>query len=208
MLIPQIQQTSLQVSYIFLDFALVLGEEFFFSTSYWRIAESFDLVEGVDIMSDNQKLRKRFFVDPKVQGALVYRVILYWVVCLVSITLMLLSWRLITGPARMFYTHLNEMWFFYGPAAIASCILLPLVIIDVIRFSNRFVGPLIRLRRSLRALARGQEVEPIEFRTGDFWQEFADEFNAVATQMKSLRKKQANSESHDEESFGDYSLTS
>ncbi len=129
--------------------------------------------------SDKKALRKQLFVDPKVQGALVARVVLYWAVCLITITLMLLCWRIVTGPARMFYTHFNDMWFFYGPALIASFVLLPLVIVDIIRLSNRFTGPLLRLRRSMRELARGEHVEPIEFRDNDFWHDIATEFNAV-----------------------------
>ncbi|OHB67119.1 MAG: hypothetical protein A2V70_11860 [Planctomycetes bacterium RBG_13_63_9] len=135
-------------------------------------------------MSDKKSLRKHLFVDPKVQGALVARTMLYWVVCLLTITLMLLCWRILTGPARMFYTHFDDMWFFYGPAMIASILLLPLVIVDVIRLSNRFVGPMLRLRRSMRQLARGEHVEPIRFRDGDFWQGFADEFNALAARVQ------------------------
>jgi hypothetical protein len=138
-------------------------------------------------MSDMKCKRKHLFVEPKVQGALVARVVLYWIVCLISITLMLLCWRIITGPARMFYTHFDDMWFHYGPALIASFVLLPLVIIDVIRFSNRFVGPMLRLRRSMRQLAHGEDVEPIEFRDADFWHEFATEFNTLRIQIRASR---------------------
>jgi len=134
----------------------------------------------------NLALRKRLFVDPEVQGQLVLRVILYWVTCLITVALMVMCWRIINGPARPFYWHLDDMWFHFGPAFLASLILLPIVVMDVIRVSNRFVGPLLRLRRSLRGLAFGQEVEPIRFRHGDFWQGFADEFNAVITRMKEL----------------------
>ncbi len=130
--------------------------------------------------------RKQLFVDPKVQGALVLRVLLYWVVCLITITLMLLCWSIVQTP-RMFYTHFDDMWFHYGPALIASFVLLPMVIVDIIRVSNRFAGPLVRLRRGMRALARGEHVEPIMFRHGDFWKEFADEFNAVAARVQNGR---------------------
>ena len=131
-------------------------------------------------MSQKKSIRRQLFVDPKIQGTLVVRVIVYWVVCLITVTLMLLCWRILNGPARMFYRHFDDMWFFYGPALIASLILLPLVILDVVRLSNRFVGPFMRLRCSMRALARGEHVAPIKFRQGDFLMEFADEFNAVA----------------------------
>jgi len=129
-------------------------------------------------------LRKQLFVDPKVQGALVIRVVMYWVVCLTTISVMLLCWRIVTGPARPVYTHFDDMWFFYGPAAIASLLLLPLIIVDIVRLSNRFTGPLLRLRRSMRALARGEQVAPIEFRDADFWQDFAEEFNRVLARVQ------------------------
>ena len=136
-------------------------------------------------MSGKSKLRKQLFVDPKIQGALVLRVIMYWVFCLMTITLMILCWRIVTGPARLFYTHFGDMWFHYGPALIASLLLLPLVIVDMIRMSNRFVGPLLRMRHSLRALARGEHVEPIRFRKNDFWRELSEEFNTVVDRVQS-----------------------
>ena len=134
--------------------------------------------------SEKKDLRKQLFIDPKIQGALVVRVVFYWVVFLIAITLMLLCWRIVTGPARIFYTHVDEMWFFYGPAAVASFLLLPLVIVDIVRLSNRFTGPMLRLRRSMRQLARGEHVEPIKFRDTDFWHEFAEEFNAVLARFQ------------------------
>jgi hypothetical protein len=135
-------------------------------------------------MSDKKRLRKHLFVDPRVQGALVARVVLYWVVCLISMMLLLLCWQILTGPARLFHKQFGELWFYYEPAVIASCLLLPLVIIDVVRFSNRFVGPLLRLRRSMRELSRGEYVEPLKFRDTDFWREIADEFNAVRARVQ------------------------
>jgi hypothetical protein len=134
-------------------------------------------------MAKTKCQRKRLFVDPEVQGFLILRVVLYWMFCLGSITLMLLAWRIVTGPARMFYTHFDDMWFHYGPALMASLLLLPLVVIDIVRFSNRFVGPVLRLKRSMHQLAQGEEIEPIEFRDSDFWREFADEFNVLRAKI-------------------------
>lgn len=141
------------------------------------------------IMSPKEDPRKHIFIDAKVQGALVLRVAIYWVFCLLAVSLMLLGWRILTGPARMFYTHFDDMWFFYGSALVASLLLLPLVLVDIVRLSNRFAGPLVRLRRSMRALARGEEVQPIHFRGSDFWQEFADEFNAIAARLGGDRRR-------------------
>jgi hypothetical protein len=134
--------------------------------------------------------RKQLLVDYPVQGALLLRVALYWTFTLTTIALMLLCWRIVTGPARLFYLHFDDMWFHYGPALIAACLMLPIVLLDIAKLSNRFVGPLVRLRRSLRLLANGQPVAPIQFREGDFWQEIADEFNAVAARLQKTEVKE------------------
>ena len=145
----------------------------------------------MDQSSQRPVRRQKFFVDAKVQGALVWRVIAYWAFCLLTITLMILCWRILTGPARMFYTHFDDMWFHLGPALVASLLLLPLVVFDVVRLSNRFAGPLIRMRRAMRALAKGEAPRPIKFRDGDYWQDFADDFNLVAAAVQRARESAA-----------------
>lgn len=141
-----------------------------------------------------RQTRSQLFVDPEVQGALVARAIIYWIVCTLSIALLLLCWRVLTGPVRPLGFHLENMWFFYGPALIASLIVLPVAITDMIRVSNRFAGPMTRLRQGMRALAKGRKVPPIEFRKNDFWFEFAEEFNAVVREVEELRRREREAE--------------
>jgi hypothetical protein len=129
---------------------------------------------------DSQARRKILFVDAKVQGALVLRALSYWFFCLLTVVFMVLLWRILQGPPQMFYMHVDAMCAQFGPALIASVLLLPVVLIDSIRLSNRFAGPLVRLRRAMRAVSKGEQVEPVIFRDGDYWQEFADDFNAMA----------------------------
>ncbi len=142
--------------------------------------------------------RRQLFVDPEVQGALVARTIIYWVTCTLSIALLLLCWQVLIGPVRPLSFHLENMWFFYGPALIASVIVLPVAIMDTIRVSNRFAGPLTRLRHGMRALAKGRSVPPMEFRRDDFWYEFAEEFNAVVREVEELRQRERETEKLEE----------
>jgi hypothetical protein len=135
-------------------------------------------------VAHRNRARKQLFVDPKVQGALVLRVVLYWAVCLAAITQVLLCWRIACGPIVSISTHFQEMWLQFGPAVIVSLLLLPVVAYDIVQMSNRFCGPLFRFRRCLRALARGEHVDPIGFREGDFWKELAQEFNSVAARVQ------------------------
>lgn len=142
--------------------------------------------------------RQHLFVDPEVQGALVARAIIYWVLCTLSIALLLLCWRVLTGPVRPIWFHLENLWFFHGPALVASVIVLPVAIMDMVRVSNRFAGPMIRLRQGMRSLAEGRSVPPLKFRKDDFWYEFAEEFNAVVREVEELRRREREQQRHEE----------
>jgi hypothetical protein len=133
--------------------------------------------------------RGQILVDREVQGALMLRVAAYWLFCLLTIALMLMCWNIVTGPPRRFAAIALEIYSRYAPALAASLILLPLVMIDVVRLSNRFVGPIYRLRGALRHLADGQEVRPLKFRDGDYWHELADDFNELAAQVEEREAK-------------------
>jgi len=103
-------------------------------------------------------VRKRLFVDARVQGALIGRLLLYWFACVVTVTSLVLCWRIVTGPARLFHTHFEEMWFHFAPGVIASLMLMPLVLFDLVRFSNRFTGPMFRMKREMHRLSVGEPV--------------------------------------------------
>jgi hypothetical protein len=150
-------------------------------------------------MSHKGFVRSRLFVDWKVQGALVGRVVLYWLACLAAIPLCLLCWQVLSEPMRPFRAQLTVLWGHLAPAMAASLLLMLPVIFDVVRMSNRFAGPVLRLRRAMRDLAAGLPVEPLRFRRKDFWREFADEFNAVAARVqKSDSEPKPNPEKHEE----------
>jgi len=124
--------------------------------------------------------RQKLFVDPQVQGTLLCRVGLYWSICVGLIMAILACLQFASGSATTLPDVFRQLWFQYSPALVVSFLVLPLVLLDVVRISNRFVGPMYRLRHSMRRLARGERVAPIKFRDGDFWLEFAEEFNKIS----------------------------
>ena len=131
--------------------------------------------------------RRQYYVDERVQGALMGRTVFYWFMSALTTALLVLCWRILFSPGRPFEAYVNYMRIHYGPALVASLIVVPLLVIDVLKLSNRFAGPLFRLHRAIRQLADGQEVRPIKFRENDFWQSFADDFNVVAAQLTTER---------------------
>ena len=124
--------------------------------------------------------RRVIFVDREVQGALLIRAALYWLFCLVSISLMVACWSAFNGPPRRFVDVATDVYLRFGPAFAASLILLPVVLLDVLRVSNRFVGPIVRLRAGLKELAENRPAQPINFRDDDFWRDIATNFNKAA----------------------------
>ena len=135
--------------------------------------------------------RRRYMVNWGIQGMLVARTVIYWGFCLLSIILMLFCWRIVAGPPQLFRTHMIEMWNQFGPALLASLILLPLLMVDALRLSNRFVGPIVRLRNALNSLGRGQQVHPLKFRSDDYWHDIADGFNTVLARTDALQNGHA-----------------
>src|SRR5262245_43641652 len=112
----------------------------------------------------NGNRRSYIFVDREVQGALMLRAAVYWLFCLISISLMVICWNAFSGPPRRFIDLATELYFRYAPALVASLIMLPIVLMDVLRMSNRFVGPVVRLRTALRELAENRPAQPLNFR--------------------------------------------
>lgn len=135
--------------------------------------------------------RRKLFVDSEVQGALLFRTVLYWFFLLTATSLIMLCVSAIREPGDSLFAYYANFLEQHGILAFATLILLPIVLYDVLATSNRFAGPLFRMRRALRDLAAGKHVEPIQFRDKDFWREIAQEFNAVAAYVEELKKQAA-----------------
>lgn len=135
-------------------------------------------------MSRHARKRKQIFAQKPIQGGLVIRTVLYWFYCLCTIFLFVAVGSLFSGNLATAGEMFAKTWQQFSPAVLASLFLLPLVILDVLRSSHRFVGPLIRLETEMKRLADGHPVEPIRFRKNDYWHELADQFNRIAEQAK------------------------
>ena len=126
------------------------------------------------------KRRTRVFLDPKVQGSLIVKVIQYWCLCLVTVAFFRYCCHLFpldpSDNSLAIVEVIKEMWL----VVLGSLLVLPVVIIDVVRWSNKFAGPANRLHQALGELASGHDVKELKFRTGDFWHEAAESFNSLA----------------------------
>lgn len=148
--------------------------------------------EALPMSSSQSPARRRSkkYVHARIQGGVALRILLYWLACGVVATAMIITWRVVvSGPARVFYTHFDDLWFRFHPVIVASLLLLPLVLFDMLRFTHRVVGPMIRLRSALEALGRGEKVQPLQFRSKDHWHELAEGFNRALERVRDLEEQ-------------------
>lgn len=127
----------------------------------------------------SQKRRKKEFVDPEVQGALARRLIAQWGLFLVAATGLAIAMQWMSDPFVPFKEMLANAWWTYGPLLLVLAGLAPVFVFDAIKLSNRFTGPVHRLRQVTRSLANGETPEQVEFRGADFWKDLAEDFNRV-----------------------------
>ncbi|MEM9410183.1 MAG: hypothetical protein AAGA30_03665 [Planctomycetota bacterium] len=133
--------------------------------------------------------RKQNFIDQNVQGGLIRRIFFHWVMFFGVTAFAVLSLKTLLGEPSLSFSQrfTNELSEFTYLGVVFAAIF-PAFMLDTIRFSNRFVGPITRLRQRLNELADNGETNDVEFRENDFWQEIAAEFNAVNELIRSQKK--------------------
>jgi methyl-accepting chemotaxis protein len=131
--------------------------------------------------------RKHVWID-SFQTRLSLRIGAYLVLFLVVLINFLFAWRLWQegpgNPWEQFVRMLRD----YLPVGICLLLLVPVMAWDAIRFSHRLVGPMVRFRRTVQDIARGETVRPIRLREGDYLGDFRDDFNAM---LEALQRRGA-----------------
>ena len=143
--------------------------------------------------------RKRLFVNREIQGRLLARTALYWVLYHAVLWMAMFFCRfaehrgavMAGAEPRSFadlygqFVHENSsLW-------ICSFAILPIVLWDLLTFSHRVVGPLVRFQRTLESLTSGQSVSEVKLRQGDLLSDLELAFNQY---LASLRNLQSDSE--------------
>ena len=142
-----------------------------------------------------KRKRSSLFVDPEVQGAIQKKIFLYAGWCMLFITIPLFIALAFIEPDRLYFQQFGTIWYRYWPIYVTLIAMLPFFIYDTLRLTNRFVGPVFRLRRELRRFAEGGDFQPIRFRGTDFWNDLAVQFNHLVERVKAAEKQVAANES-------------
>jgi hypothetical protein len=120
------------------------------------------------------------------QGRLGLRIAFYWVLWQVGFAISVFSSCRLEHFSQNLAGPEPVPWQIIRQGVAISALLLPVALIDMLVFSNRFAGPLLRLRRGLKQLARGDEVSPIHFRKRDLLQDLSGDFNLVLERMNAI----------------------
>ena len=119
------------------------------------------------------------------------RVTLYWGLFIFCAVLLVCFIEMLKGNEKDSLAR-------YTPVLLVTVALTPIFLRDLCVLSNRFVGPMVRLRRSMRALADGEEVAHLKFRDNDFWHEIASDFNRLAARVEAGKVSSHSNVSHEE----------
>ena len=143
--------------------------------------------------------RSKLVIEPTIQYSLVRQLVVHWALHLTAtLVLLTLLQVLLGGIFRPWQYHLDRIWPTLATLVVSMLFLMPVFIQSSLKLSNRFAGPIHRLRREFRSLADGQSYKELQFRESDYWKELADEFdNAVDALQKQVafEAKNANSDS-------------
>lgn len=132
--------------------------------------------------------RRIYLVDHDVQGGLLNKAAWYWLLSLAIFgSLNVIGWIFIAPGVDVLVRIRELLPSFFGVlivAMLSSLIVLPVLLHDLAKYTNRFAGPVFRLQRNLEALAAGKTVQPLSFRAGDHWHDLANAFNQVAARLE------------------------
>ena len=128
--------------------------------------------------------RNKTLIDFKLQGALVRRILLHWLGFFVVASVVAFLLQVLSDPLLGLEVHLERLWWTHGPFLVVMLFLLPVFVLDTVKFSNRFAGPIYRLKQTVRTIAQGGPATELQFREYDFWQDLATDFNRMLSRLR------------------------
>lgn len=134
------------------------------------------------------KRRTRLFVDRRLQGSIVFRILCHWMIFVAAGTLLAVLLRVLTHIMEPATVGIVDLLTALVPFLITMLALLPIYVVDTIKLTNRFAGPFVRFRSEIRRAANGETPGHVKFRAGDYWCETEADLNAVFEELTELRR--------------------
>jgi len=124
--------------------------------------------------------RTRTVIDREVQYGVVWKIAAHWIALFVCNSIALVVWvGLFEQPDVSWKQTLGDSFRRFLPFFVITAALIPAFVIDTLKLTNRFAGPISRLRTELKNASEGRPVQRLKFRSNDYWLDIADGFNAL-----------------------------
>jgi len=137
---------------------------------------------GDDLAMPKEK-RKKFLVHGGIQMAILRRMLLQWFLFIAIAGLLSFLVQFMVNPFQTGAETNNHFRVLLASQLVASFCLVPLFMADSLSQSNRFVGPIVRLKSYLRSVESNNPT-PLSFREGDHWNELTDEVNTMFERLR------------------------
>ena len=136
-------------------------------------------------MSASTVKRTKALVDPEVQGGVLRKIAVHWVVFFICNSVALVIWiHLFEQPDAHWKQSVGDTVRRFLPFFVITAALIPAFVWDTLKLTNRFAGPIMRLRSTLSDIKDGKSVKPLQFRGSDFWQQIAGDFNVLIERVQ------------------------
>jgi hypothetical protein len=148
-------------------------------------------------MSDK---RNKLLVDSAFQGRLILRLVMYWIVYHVAMWHTLFLFNLFStaisydpaAPPKSVWELYSEFAGQHVGVLVCCAAMLPILARDLLKFSHRMAGPLVRFREAIEEMAAGKPIRPVTLRPRDLLDEFLVAFNKmVATWNQQVGQERA-----------------
>lgn len=132
----------------------------------------------------DNKRSSRLYVDKQVQGTLARRVIFHFLMFIAVGAMVGLFLQFLSDPFKPLRLHISAFWSQTGPYVIAMLCMLPVFMKDTISLTHKMAGPIVRLRGHIRSISEGEDVAPLKFRDGDFFDDLPEMFNRMMERLE------------------------
>lgn len=137
-------------------------------------------------------LRRRVFVDRSIQGRIVGRIAMYWLLyhlvlwhgLFVFRYVQYLSGTMEGKPHQTLgevYGHFADD---YYPLAVIAMVTFPIFLFEVVRMTHRVAGPILRFKNVMKSLLDGEHIPPLKLRPRDLLYAFQDMFNRFTREFQ------------------------
>lgn len=156
-------------------------------------------------MSAANSKRKKMFVSLPIQGSMIFKLSMYWFVYHIALWHMMFLFQFISSRVHSLsgeeILSINQMYSSFlsdhTVMLLAAIMVLPFILIDIMCYTHRIAGPVVRFRDTLQKMTQGEPVKPIQLRKKDFMTDLQDDFNRFIQEVYEPLRQSSNSKDPD-----------